>query len=72
MIWSPGARCYSTKMRKLRMLTDVNTDQQNSGLQAALVYDRETASRLGITPQMIDNTLYRPLASRKFPRCTRR
>ena len=45
-------------MRKLRMLTDVNTDQQNSGLQAALVYDRETASRLGITPQLIDNTLY--------------
>ena len=45
-------------MRKLRLLTDVNTDQQNSGFQAALVYDRDTASRLGITPQMIDNTLY--------------
>ncbi|MFZ3215980.1 MAG: multidrug efflux RND transporter permease subunit [Candidatus Acidiferrales bacterium] len=46
------------EMRKLRILTDVNTDQQNSGLQASLVYDRDTASRLGITPQMIDNTLY--------------
>jgi len=46
------------QMRKLPGLTDVNTDQQNSGLQARLVYDRETASRLGITPQMIDNTLY--------------
>ncbi len=46
------------QMRKLRMLTDVNTDQQNSGLQAMLTYDRETASRLGITPQMLDNSLY--------------
>ncbi len=46
------------QMRKLRMLTDVNTDQQNSGLQAMLNYDRPTASRLGITPQMLDNSLY--------------
>jgi multidrug efflux pump len=40
------------------MLTDVNTDQQNSGLQMYLVYDRATAARLGITPQQIDSTLY--------------
>lgn len=46
------------QMRKIPLLTDVNTDQQNSGLQAQLVYDRATASRLGITPQMIDNSLY--------------
>jgi multidrug efflux pump len=46
------------QMRKLRILTDVNTDQQNSGLQAMLTYDRDTASRLGITPQMLDNSLY--------------
>jgi len=46
------------QMRKIRLLTDVNTDQQNSGLQAMLTYDRETASRLGITPQMLDNSLY--------------
>jgi multidrug efflux pump len=46
------------QMRKLRILTDVNTDQQNSGLQMNLVYDRTTASRLGITPQIIDSTLY--------------
>ena len=46
------------QMRKLRILTDVNTDQQNSGLQMNLVYDRATASRLGITPQIIDSTLY--------------
>jgi multidrug efflux pump len=53
--WGPR---LLTEMRKVRILTDVNTDQQNSGLQASLVYDRDTASRLGITPQMIDNTLY--------------
>ena len=46
------------QMRKLKILTDVNTDQQNSGLQTMVMYDRETASRLGITPQMIDNSLY--------------
>jgi multidrug efflux pump len=45
-------------MKKLKIVTDVNSDQQNSGLQAALSYDRKTASRLGLTPQTIDNTLY--------------
>jgi multidrug efflux pump len=45
-------------MKKMSILTDVNSDQQNSGLQSALVYDRKTASRLGLTPQTIDNTLY--------------
>jgi multidrug efflux pump len=46
------------QMRKLPMLTDVNTDQQNSGLQVMLTYDRATASRLGLTPQLIDNSIY--------------
>jgi multidrug efflux pump len=46
------------QMKKTQGLTDVNTDQQNSGLQASLVYDRLTALRMGITPQMIDSTLY--------------
>jgi multidrug efflux pump len=45
-------------IRKIQGLTDVNTDQQNSGLQALLSYDRPTASRLGITPQSIDSALY--------------
>jgi len=45
-------------IRKIPGLTDVNTDQQNSGLQALLSYDRPTASRLGITPQSIDSALY--------------
>jgi multidrug efflux pump len=46
------------KMKTQHILTDVDSDQQNSGLQASLVYDRDTASRLGLTPQVIDNTLY--------------
>jgi multidrug efflux pump len=45
-------------IRKIPGLTDVNTDQQNSGLEALLNYDRPTASRLGITPQSIDGALY--------------
>ncbi|MHB8381225.1 MAG: multidrug efflux RND transporter permease subunit [Candidatus Binataceae bacterium] len=46
------------KLRTVRQLTDVSSDQQNSGLAANLVIDRKTASRLGITPQLIDDTLY--------------
>ena len=53
------------QMRKLPALSDVNSDQQNSGLQAALVYDRQTASRLGLTPQMIDDTLYDAFGQRQ-------
>ncbi len=37
---------------------DVNTDQQNNGLQALLTYDRPTLARLGLTPQTVDTTLY--------------
>jgi multidrug efflux pump len=46
------------QMKALPLLTDVNTDQQNNGLEANLVYDRATASRLSITPQLLDRTLY--------------
>jgi multidrug efflux pump len=46
------------QMRHLPGFADVNTDQQNHGLQALLTYDRTTAARLGVTPQIIDNTLY--------------
>jgi multidrug efflux pump len=53
--WGPT---LLTQMRQQHMLTDVNTDQQNSGLETELAYDRETASRLGITPKQIDTTLY--------------
>ena len=46
------------KLQQLPELRDVATDQQVGGLRARLVFDRDTASRLGITPSTIDNTLY--------------
>src|ERR1700731_3180887 len=46
------------KMKKLPEIKDVNIDQQTGGLQASLNYDRRTAARLGITPQLIDQSLY--------------
>ena len=46
------------EMKKLPQIKDVNTDQQNGGLQTSLNYDRRTAARLGITPQLIDQSLY--------------
>src|SRR5205085_8008358 len=46
------------KLRTLPELRDVATDQQNSGLETTLVIDRDTASRLGISMQAIDDTLY--------------
>ena len=53
------------KLRTLPELRDVATDQQNSGSQVQLVIDRNTASRLGITPQMIDDTLYDAFGQRQ-------
>jgi len=52
-------------MRSLPLLADVNSDLQNKGLQASLVLDRSTASRLGITPQLIDDTLYDAFGQRQ-------
>jgi multidrug efflux pump len=46
------------ELRKAKGFEDVNTDQQDKGLEALLTYDRETSARLGITPQLLDNTLY--------------
>jgi multidrug efflux pump len=53
-------------MRKLPQLTDVNSDQQNNGLEANLVIDRPTASRMGITPQTLDNILYDAFGEREI------
>jgi multidrug efflux pump len=46
------------EMKKVPQLKDVNIDQQNGGLQTMVNYDRPTAARLGITPQLIDQSLY--------------
>src|SRR5439155_15975337 len=53
------------KLQTLPYLADVSSDQQNRGLEAALVIDRDTAARLGITPQMIDDTLYDAFGQRQ-------
>jgi multidrug efflux pump len=60
--WAPKVL---ERLRKLPELTDVNSDQQNRGLEARLVIDRVTASRLGIAPQDIDNTLYDAFGQRQ-------
>lgn len=54
-VWVPR---LVAKLQSLPELRDVASDQQNHGLEADLTIDRDTASRLGITPQQIDDTLY--------------
>jgi multidrug efflux pump len=54
-LWAPKVLA---KLRQLPQLKDVNTDQQNRGLEARLVIDRDTAARLGIQPAAIDAALY--------------
>jgi multidrug efflux pump len=54
------------RLKTLPELQNVATDEQNGGLQAHLVIDRSTASRLGITSQMIDNTLYDAFGQRQI------
>ncbi|MFZ1377437.1 MAG: multidrug efflux RND transporter permease subunit [Geothrix sp.] len=53
--WAPKVL---QKLRTVPQVTDVNSDLQNKGLEASLVIDRATASRLGVTPQALDSTLY--------------
>jgi len=57
---------FIEKLKTLPELQDVTTDQQTRGLQTTLVIDRITASRLGITPQMIDQTLYDAFGQRQI------
>jgi multidrug efflux pump len=54
------------RLQTLPELRDMATDQQTHGLQARLVIDRVTASRLGITPQAIDNALYDAFGQRQI------
>jgi multidrug efflux pump len=60
---------YSPKMfdalKKIPSIVDVNTDQQNSGLQSMVVYDRATAARFGISSQLLDSTLYDAFGQRQ-------
>jgi multidrug efflux pump len=60
--WTPR---LIAKLKELPELHDVASDQQNGGLQAMLDIDRDTASRLGIAPQLIDDTLYDAFGQRQ-------
>jgi multidrug efflux pump len=60
--WAPR---ILQQLRSLPQLVDLNSDQQDKGLKASVVIDRSTASRLGVTPQMIDDTLYDAFGQRQ-------
>jgi multidrug efflux pump len=61
--WVPR---FVSRLQGLPELRDVASDLQNEGLQARLVFDRSTASRLGITPQMLDDALYDAFGQRQI------
>jgi len=60
--WAPKMVAQLSALPELR---DVASDQQNLGLQASLLIDRDTAARLGVTPAMIDQTLYDAFGQRQ-------
>jgi multidrug efflux pump len=60
--WAPKVE---RKLRTLPEIVDVNSDQQDKGLQSLVVFDRGTASRLGLSPQLIDDTLYDAFGQRQ-------
>jgi multidrug efflux pump len=62
MHWAP---VLTNLMKRMPQLTDVVSDQQNAGLEAGLSIDRPTASRFGITPSALDNTLYDAFGERE-------
>jgi multidrug efflux pump len=61
--WGPRVLA---KLKTLPELTDVASDQQTTGLQASLKIDRDTAARLGILPQAIDDVLYDAFGQRQI------
>ena len=61
--WAPK---LLQRLRKIPELKDVNSDQQVSGLEADVIVDRDTAARLGITPQQVDNILYDAFGQRQI------
>ncbi|MGD0221833.1 MAG: efflux RND transporter permease subunit [Terriglobia bacterium] len=54
------------QLRGIPLIADVSSDQQDLGLQAWVQYDRATAARFGISPQLIDNTLYDAFGQRQI------
>jgi len=60
--WAPKVE---RQLRSLPDIADVNSDQQDKGLQSLVAFDRGTASRLGLSPQLIDDTLYDAFGQRQ-------
>jgi multidrug efflux pump len=60
--WAPRVM---ERMRKLKQIVDLNTDQQNNGLESWLTIDRDAASELGLTAQNIDDALYDAFGQRQ-------
>jgi multidrug efflux pump len=60
--WAPKVEAA---LQKVPLLTDVNLDQQQKGLETDLIIDRATAARLGLTVSQIDNTLYDAFGQRQ-------
>jgi len=61
-LWAPR---LLAKMRGIKQLVDVNSDQLDKGLMSNLRIDRRTAARLGVSPQLIDNILYDAFGQRQ-------
>lgn len=62
-IWAPR---FVDALKKIPELRDVNSDMQNNGMKTEIKIDRDTASRLGISPDTIDNTLYSAFGQRQI------
>jgi multidrug efflux pump len=62
LVWAPK---LMNELQNNRKLADLFSDQQNLGLETNLVIDRATASRLGVTPEAIDDTLYDAFGQRQ-------
>jgi multidrug efflux pump len=60
--WAPK---LLTKLKTVPIILDANSDQQIHGLESQLVIDRETASRMGVNPQLVDATLYTAFGQRQ-------
>jgi multidrug efflux pump len=62
LAWAPK---MEAKLNTLHDLQDISSDQQNHALEASLVIDRDSASRMGLTANAIDNTLYDAFGQRQ-------
>jgi len=62
-VWAPQ---MLAKLQQVPEIRDAASDQQQHGLRAQLIFDRDTASRLGITPAFIDQTLYNSYGQRQI------